>query len=149
VPFEIVPGITAALGCAAYAGIPLTDRRFAEALHFVTAHGADAADRIDGDGLAGRRQTLVVYMGVAAAARVQQRLLAARLPPQTPAAVIENGTLPGQRVLLTDLGRLATAIAAEGVRSPALLVIGEAAAEASRLGWFGPPPIVEAIRKTA
>jgi uroporphyrin-III C-methyltransferase/precorrin-2 dehydrogenase/sirohydrochlorin ferrochelatase len=149
VPFEIVPGITAALGCAAYAGIPLTDRRFAEALHFVTAHGADAADRIDWDGLAGRRQTLVVYMGVAAAARVQQRLLAARLPPQTPAAVIENGTLPGQRVLLTDLGRLATAIAAEGVRSPALLVIGEAAAEASRLGWFGPPPIVEAIRKTA
>ena len=149
IPFEIVPGITAALGCAAYAGIPLTDRRHAETLHFVTAHGADAADRIDWRRLAGRRQTLVVYMGVAAAARVRERLLAARLPPATPAAVIENGTLPGQRVLLTDLAGLDSAVVAQGIRSPALLIIGEAAAEAARLGWYGPPPLLDAIRKTA
>jgi uroporphyrin-III C-methyltransferase/precorrin-2 dehydrogenase/sirohydrochlorin ferrochelatase len=149
VPFTIVPGITAALGCAAYAGVPLTDRRFAETLHFVTAHGADAADRIDWQRLAGRRQTLVVYMGVAAAARVRERLLAARLPATTPVAVIENGTLPGQRVLLTDLAGLATTVEDHAVRSPALLVIGESAAEASRLAWFGTPPIVEEVRKTA
>ena len=149
IPFEIVPGITAALGCAAYAGIPLTDRRYAETLHFVTAHGADAADRIDWRRLAGRRQTLVVYMGVAAAARVRERLLAARLPPATPAAVIENGTLPGQRVLLTDLAGLDSAVVAQGIRSPALLIIGEAAAEATRLGWYGPPPLLDAVRKTA
>lgn len=149
VPFEIVPGITAALGCAAYAGIPLTDRRFAETLHFVTAHGAEAVDNVDWQRLAGRRQTLVVYMGVAAAARVQQRLLEARLPASTPAAVVENGTRPAQRVLLTDLGRLGTAAAAAGIASPALLIIGESAGEAARLGWFGPPPIVEDVRKTA
>ncbi len=149
VPFEIVPGITAALGCAAYAGIPLTDRRFAETLHFVTAHGADAADRVDWQRLAGRRQTLVVYMGVAAAARVQERLLAACLPPATPVAVIENGTRPEQRVLLTDLAGLSDMVAAHAVQSPALLVIGETAAEAARLGWFGRPPVTEAVRKTA
>jgi uroporphyrin-III C-methyltransferase/precorrin-2 dehydrogenase/sirohydrochlorin ferrochelatase len=149
VPFEIVPGITAALGCAAYAGIPLTDRRFAETLHFVTAHGADAADRIDWERLAGRRQTLVVYMGVAAAARVRERLLAARLPAATPLAVIENGTRPGQRVLLTDLAGLEAAVQVHAVRSPALLVIGESAAEASRLAWFGAAPVVEEVRKTA
>jgi uroporphyrin-III C-methyltransferase/precorrin-2 dehydrogenase/sirohydrochlorin ferrochelatase len=149
VPFEIVPGITAALGCAAYAGIPLTDRRFAETLHFVTAHGADAADRIDWKRLAGRRQTLVVYMGVAAAARVRERLLAARLPAATPVAVIENGTLPGQRVVLTDLAGLETALQAQVVRSPALLVIGDSAAEASRLAWFGAPIVPESVRKTA
>jgi uroporphyrin-III C-methyltransferase/precorrin-2 dehydrogenase/sirohydrochlorin ferrochelatase len=149
VPFEIVPGITAALGCAAYAGIPLTDRRFAETLHFVTAHGADAADRIDWERLAGRRQTLVVYMGVAAAARVRERLLAARLPAATPVAVVENGTLPGQRVVLTDLAGLETALQAQAVRSPALLVIGDSAAEASRLAWFGAPIVPESVRKTA
>jgi uroporphyrin-III C-methyltransferase/precorrin-2 dehydrogenase/sirohydrochlorin ferrochelatase len=149
VPFEIVPGITAALGCAAYAGIPLTDRRFAETLHFVTAHGADAADRIDWKRLAGRRQTLVVYMGVAAAGRVRERLLGARLPASTPVAVVENGTLPGQRVLLTDLAGLESAIAAEEVRSPALLIIGESAAEAAHLAWFGEPPVAQGRRMTA
>jgi uroporphyrin-III C-methyltransferase/precorrin-2 dehydrogenase/sirohydrochlorin ferrochelatase len=149
IPFEIVPGITAALGCAAYAGIPLTDRRHAQTLHFVTAHGSDAADRIDWRRLAGRNQTLVVYMGVAAAARVSERLLTAGLSPATPAAVIENGTLPEQRVLLTVLAGLAGAVAAQAIRSPALLVIGEAAAEAARLGWFGAPPQVDAIRRTA
>jgi uroporphyrin-III C-methyltransferase/precorrin-2 dehydrogenase/sirohydrochlorin ferrochelatase len=149
IPFEIVPGITAALGCAAYAGIPLTDRRYAETLHFVTAHGADAADRIDWKRLAGRRQTLVVYMGVAAAGRVRERLLDARLPAATPVAVIENGTLPGQRVLLTDLAGLEATVEVHAVRSPALLVIGDSAAEASRLAWFGAAPIAETARKTA
>jgi uroporphyrin-III C-methyltransferase/precorrin-2 dehydrogenase/sirohydrochlorin ferrochelatase len=149
IPFEIVPGITAALGCAAYAGIPLTDRRYAQTLHFVTAHGAEAADRIDWRQLAGSHQTLVVYMGVAAAARVGEKLLAARLSPATPAAVVENGTLPGQRVLLTDLAGLASAVAARDIRSPALLIIGEAAAEAARLGWYGSPPLEDALRKSA
>ena len=88
-------------------------------------------------------------MGVAAAARVRERLLAARLPPATPVAIVENGTLPSQRVVLTDLGTLAAAVATHEVRSPALLIIGEAASEAARLAWFGAPPLVEALRKTA
>jgi uroporphyrin-III C-methyltransferase/precorrin-2 dehydrogenase/sirohydrochlorin ferrochelatase len=88
-------------------------------------------------------------MGVAAAPRVRERLLAARLPPATPVAIVENGTLPSQRVIVTDLGALAATIATQEVRSPALLIIGEAAAEAARLGWFGAPALVEAQRKTA
>jgi siroheme synthase len=88
-------------------------------------------------------------MGVAAAARVGEKLLAARLSPATPAAVVENGTLPGQRVLLTDLAGLASAVAARDIRSPALLIIGEAAAEAARLGWYGSPPLEDALRKSA
>lgn len=149
VAFEIVPGITAALGCAAYAGIPLTHRRHAHSLRFVTAQGADSIDRIDWGRLAGRRETLVVYMGVACAAHVADSLRAARMPAATPVAVVENGTLPGQRVLVTSLAGLAAAIEAHGIQSPALLVIGEVASEASRLGWFGAPPLVDALRETA
>lgn len=149
IPFEIVPGITAALGCAAYAGIPLTHRDHAHGLHFVTAHGAESLERIDWRALAKRGQTLVVYMGVAAAAAVRRKLLAARLPSSTPAAIVENGTLPTQRVVVTDVGGLAHAVEAHAVQSPALLVVGEVAAFASRLAWFGEPPVENALRKSA
>src|SRR5688572_14931437 len=149
IAFEIVPGITAALGCAAYAGIPLTHRQHAHSLRFVTAQGADSIDRIDWGSLAVRRETLVVYMGVACAARVAASLRAARMSPATPVAVVENGTLPGQRVLVTSLAGLAAAIEAHGIGSPALLVIGEVASHASRFGWFGAPPLVDALRETA
>jgi uroporphyrin-III C-methyltransferase/precorrin-2 dehydrogenase/sirohydrochlorin ferrochelatase len=88
-------------------------------------------------------------MGVAAAARVRERLLEARLPAATPVAIVENGTLPTQRVLVTDLCGLGSIVAAEGVRSPALLIIGESASEAARLAWFGVPPIVQGLRLTA
>jgi uroporphyrin-III C-methyltransferase / precorrin-2 dehydrogenase / sirohydrochlorin ferrochelatase len=149
IAYEIVPGITAALGCAAYAGIPLTHRRHARTLHFVTAHGADAADDIDWRSLARRNQTLVVYMGVAAARSVQGRLLRARMPVATPVAIVENGSLPGQRVVLTDLGGLAEAVRDHAIESPALLVIGEVAALANRLSWFRGPPVSHSLRKTA
>jgi uroporphyrin-III C-methyltransferase/precorrin-2 dehydrogenase/sirohydrochlorin ferrochelatase len=149
IAFEIVPGITAALGCAAYAGIPLTDRRYAETLHFLTAHGAESVDHIDWRRLAGRRQTIVIYMGVTVAAQVSKHLLAARLPAATPVAIVENGTLPGQRVLLTDLAGLPGSVLAHGVRPPALLIIGETAAEAARLAWFGAPPFVDGLQESA
>jgi uroporphyrin-III C-methyltransferase/precorrin-2 dehydrogenase/sirohydrochlorin ferrochelatase len=150
IAFEIVPGITAALGCAAYAGIPLTHRRHAHSLQFVTAHGAETMDHVDWRALARPGQTLVVYMGVAIAGKVQDRLLAARQPPSTPAAIIENGTLADQRVIVTDLGSLARSVTLHDIRSPALLVIGEVAALATRLSWFGMPPLPDALlRKTA
>src|SRR5688572_509388 len=149
VAFDIVPGITAALGCAAYAGIPLTHRRLAQSLRFVTAQGADSVDRIDWARLAARRETLVVYMGVAGAARVADSLRAARMGPATPVAVVEKGTLPGQRVLVTSLAGLAATIEAHGIKSPALLIIGEVASLAGQLGWFGAPPLVDALRDTA
>jgi uroporphyrin-III C-methyltransferase / precorrin-2 dehydrogenase / sirohydrochlorin ferrochelatase len=147
--FEVVPGITAALACAAYAGIPLTHRAHAHSLHFVTAHGAASVDRIDWRALARPRQTLVVYMGVAVAGVVADRLLAARLPPATPVAIVENGSLPDQRVVVTDLAGLAKAIGVHDIRSPALLVVGEVVSLATRLAWFGAMPVVEALRKSA
>jgi uroporphyrin-III C-methyltransferase/precorrin-2 dehydrogenase/sirohydrochlorin ferrochelatase len=149
VAYEIVPGITAALGCAAYAGIPLTHRGLAQSVHFVTAHGADAVDRIDWRRLAGRHQTLVVYMGLATAAGVRERLLAARMPATTPVAVLENGTLPGQRVAVTDLANLTGTIAAHDLRSPALLIVGDVARQAATLGWFGAPPLAMSARASA
>src|SRR5262245_10670500 len=125
IAYEIVPGITAALGCAAYAGIPLTHRRHAQSLQFLTAHGADAANEIDWRPLARRNQTLVGYMGVAAAESVQGRLLGARMPPATPVAIVENGTRPGQCVVVTDLAGLGEAVRDHAIESPALLIIGE------------------------
>lgn len=149
IAFEIVPGITAALGCAAYAGIPLTHRRHSRSLHLITAHGADSVDRIDWRGLARRGQTLAVYMGVATAGAVRARLLEARLSPVTPVAIVENGTLSSQRVIVTDLASLDQAVAGHGIQSPALLIVGEVAGFAARLAWFGSPPVAEAVRKTA
>ena len=149
IAFEIVPGITAALGCAAYAGIPLTHRRHAHSLQLVTAHGGETMDHVDWRALARPGQTLVVYMGVANAGMVQDRLLAARQPRSTPAAIIENGTLANQRVIVTDLGSLARSVKLHDIRSPALLVIGEVAALATRLSWFGVAPLADALRKTA
>jgi len=148
IAFEIVPGITAAHACAAYAGIPLTHRDHAQTLQLVTAHGADSIDRIDWSRLARRGQTLAVYMGVARSGHLKDRLLAARLPATTPAAIIENGTLPHQRVVITELGNLADAVEEHAIESPALLIIGEVAALGRQLAWFGSAPVGR-LRKTA
>jgi uroporphyrin-III C-methyltransferase/precorrin-2 dehydrogenase/sirohydrochlorin ferrochelatase len=145
--FEVVPGITAALACAAYAGIPLTHREHAHSLHLVSAQGA--GEDVDWRALARRGRTLAVYMGVAAAAAVQERLLAGGLPPATPVAIVENGTRPGQRVVVTELAALAGTVAALGIRSPATLIVGRVAALATRLAWFGEPPVEARLRQSA
>lgn len=141
IPFEVVPGVTAALACAAYAGIPLTHRQHAQSLRFATAHGRDDADTLDWPALAARKQTTVFYMGVAAAPRVAARLVAHGLPASTPVAVVENGSRADQRVVLGDLSTLADDIQRHAIRSPALLIVGEVAALAARLHWFGAPPL--------
>jgi uroporphyrin-III C-methyltransferase/precorrin-2 dehydrogenase/sirohydrochlorin ferrochelatase len=137
VPYEVVPGITAALGCAAYAGIPLTHRELAHSVELVTAHERGGGDAVEWERLARVPHTLVFYMGVANAARVQARLLAAGRDADTPVAVIENGTTPAQRVFTATLARLGALVDGEAIRSPALLVVGEVAAKATSLGWFG------------
>jgi uroporphyrin-III C-methyltransferase/precorrin-2 dehydrogenase/sirohydrochlorin ferrochelatase len=124
VAVEVVPGITAASGCAAGAGIPLTHRDFASAVTFVTAQAKSGEPDLDWKSLANLGHTLVVYMGVNAAAAIAARLTEAGLAASTPAAVVENGTLPEQRVIMGTLGGLGTLVADHGVRSPALLVIG-------------------------
>lgn len=124
----VVPGVTAALGCAASAGIPLTLRDQAQAVTFVTAETRAGGRPADWSALAAVNHTLVVYMGVAGAGEVQARLLNAGLEARTPVAVVERGALPGQRTLTGRLDGLADLVRREEVVSPALLIIGETAA---------------------
>ena len=124
----VVPGITAALGCAASAGIPLTHRGQSQAVSFVTAETRPGGPAPDWSSLAAPNHTLAVYMGVAGAAAVQAGLLEAGRAPDTPVAVIENGSRPEQRVVTGRLDGLACLVAHEKVVSPALLIVGEVAA---------------------
>jgi uroporphyrin-III C-methyltransferase/precorrin-2 dehydrogenase/sirohydrochlorin ferrochelatase len=143
IAYEIVPGITAAVACAAYAGIPLTHRQHARGLQFVTAHCRESLDGVDWRGLARPGQTLAFYMGVAELETIRDRLTLAGLPPATPAALIENGTREGQRVVVTELSALPDAARLHSIGSPAMLFVGEVAAHATRLHWFGASPILE------
>lgn len=130
IPFEIVPGITAAAGCAAAAGIPLTHRGLSSSITFVAGHEADGKtdSAIDWSRLP-RRGTLAVYMGVARTRGLARDLVEnGGFPPGTPVAVVENGTLRGQRVFRGTLGELPRLVEENGVRSPALVFVGESAA---------------------
>ncbi len=141
IPFEVVPGITAAVACAAYAGVPLTHRDHAQSVRFVTAHCQSSHDTLDWRALAQERQTLAVYMGVGELPTLQARLLEHGRAPGTPFALIENGSRPEQRVVTGSLANLAERAAAHAVCSPALLILGEVAALASTLAWFGSAPL--------
>ncbi len=124
---EVVPGITAALGCAASVGLSLTHRDHAQALTLVTAEGRDGEPEIDWAALARPRQTLAIYMGVGAAGRIAQRLMASGLAAATPVAVVENGTLPDQRGVVGRLDGLKALIRESGIAGPAIIFVGEAA----------------------
>ncbi|QNH15869.1 uroporphyrinogen-III C-methyltransferase [Xanthomonas sp. SS] len=141
VPYAVVPGITAALACAAYAGIPLTHREHAQSLRLATAHCKESFDTLDWAALAQERQTLAVYMGVAGLDTVRERLLRAGRAADTPFALVENGSRPQQRVVVGTLADLPDTARAHQVRSPALLILGEVAALASTLHWFGAAPL--------
>jgi uroporphyrin-III C-methyltransferase/precorrin-2 dehydrogenase/sirohydrochlorin ferrochelatase len=130
VPVVVVPGITAALGCAAEAGLPLTFRNEASKLAFITAQRAEEAAAVDWSSLADPQTTVVVYMGLAAAAAVRDGLIAAGRDGTTPAAVLARGTRPDARAAVGRLDRLA-ALAAEVGEGPAILVIGEAVARST------------------
>lgn len=126
-PYAVVPGITAALGCAAAAGIPLTHRDAAQSLTLVTGHGKEAIDTLDWASLARGRQTLAVYMGVSRYPYIMRQLTRHGRPADTPVAVVEAGTLPEQRILRGTLGQLPLLAEAHRVRAPAMLFVGEVA----------------------
>jgi uroporphyrin-III C-methyltransferase / precorrin-2 dehydrogenase / sirohydrochlorin ferrochelatase len=137
-PVAIVPGITAALGVAASVGIPLTHRRFASAVTFVTGHGAPENQASGREAawpaLAAQGHTLVIYMGATEAAAVRDRLLDAGTAPTTPVAIVENGTRPNERVStgrLADLARLAALHVSRGDAGPSLIIVGDVAAFAA------------------
>jgi uroporphyrin-III C-methyltransferase/precorrin-2 dehydrogenase/sirohydrochlorin ferrochelatase len=138
IKFQIVPGITAAVGCSAYAGIPLTHRDYAQNVLFVTAHCKDSRDTLDWKSLAREKQTLAVYMGLMKSAYLSDNLIKHGKNPQTPVALIENGTSRQQRVIRGQLNNLQQTIELHNVVSPALIIIGEVAALADDLSWFNP-----------
>jgi len=151
-PFRVIPGVTAASGCGAYAGIPLTHRQVAHTVTFVTAHrgpgteiggeeGAGpgtVADEPDWQVLAALGQTLVVYMAGRRLAAVSEALRAHGRPAGTPAAVVMGGTTVEQHVVSGTLGDIAARAAAAGVSSPAILYVGDVVALRERLDWFRP-----------
>jgi uroporphyrin-III C-methyltransferase/precorrin-2 dehydrogenase/sirohydrochlorin ferrochelatase len=140
IDYEVIPGITAAVACAAYAGIPLTHRDHAESVRFITAHCASAFDSVDWKGLADQRETLAVYMGVSMMGRLRQELLRHGRAPDTPIAFVENGSRPSQRVVIGTLSSALELAERERIVSPALLFIGSVAALGGELHWFGSPP---------
>ena len=142
--FEVVPGITAALACAAYAGVPLTHRDHAQSVRFVTAHCKDSLDALDWSALVQPRQTLAVYMGVAGLERLRTRLLAHGGRSDLPFALVENGSRREQRVVTGTLAELPELARRHAVVSPALLILGEVAALATQLHWYGDAPLTSA-----
>ncbi len=142
VPYCVVPGITAAIGACAYAGIPLTDRRWASSVALVTGHEDPdrPGSRMNWSALAGI-DTVVFYMGVGNLAHIAERLIEAGRPPATPTALVERGTTPAQRTVLATLASVAERAAEQRVQAPALLVVGEVARLAERLAWRAPLPL--------
>lgn len=135
VKFQVVPGITAAAGATAYAGIPLTHRDYAQSALFVTGHLKAQAEDLDWSTLARGKQTLVIYMGLSNAAAIAEQLHLHGRQASTPVAIIERGTQVNQQVLIGTLQTLPSL--ASQAQSPALIVVGEVVALAAKLHWFG------------
>ncbi len=149
IPFAVLPGVTAALGCAAYAGIPLTHRDFAQQVTFVTAHCQRSIDRVDWAALGQSNHTVVFYMGVAQLPVIEQRLLAAGRRGETPIALIERGSTAQQRVILGRLSALAALGADQAVIAPSLVIVGEVAALGAELAWFTQPVLAASAAQDA
>ena len=139
IPFEVVPGVTAATGCGAYAGFPLTHRDHAQAVTFVTGHLKDGTVDLDWPALARPCHTVVFYMGIGAAGEICRQLMKHGLPGNTPAAVVRNGTQPTQETVLATLETLAEAITARRIKPPALIIVGQVTALHRTLNWFEKP----------
>src|SRR5690606_5495255 len=134
--FEVVPGVTAAAGCAAYAGIPLTHRDYAQALTFVTGHCKGEADNVDWSALSRPGHTAVFYMGLNQLENIVARLREHGAPETRAAAVVEQGTRPTQRVVTATLADLVQKVAEARMESPALLIVGEVTRLHEALHWF-------------
>ncbi len=140
IAFQVVPGVTAANGCAAYAGIPLTHRDHAQACVFVTGHEKDGELKLNWKSLIQPRQTVVLYMGLSSLGAITQGFLRNGADPATPAAVIENGTRHGQRVITGTLESLLDKASMAKVKSPALIIVGSVVSLRDKLSWFDNRP---------
>ncbi len=136
IPFQVVPGITAASGCSAYAGIPLTHRDHAQSCIFVTAHGRDGVLGLDWDVLLRPGQTVAVYMGLSSLKELSNQFIARGADPETPAAIIDNGTRANQRVSVGTVGELHELAERDGLQGPSMIVIGSVVTLRDNLRWF-------------
>ncbi|HWV11288.1 MAG TPA: siroheme synthase CysG, partial [Pseudomonas sp.] len=136
IPFQVVPGITAASGCASYAGIPLTHRDHAQSVRFVTGHLKDGSCDLPWGELAAPRQTLVFYMGLVGLPVICERLIAHGRAASTPAALIQQGTTQNQRVFTGTLENLPQLVAEHEVHAPTLVIVGEVVQLRDKLAWF-------------
>ena len=136
--FQVVPGITAASGCATYAGIPLTHRDHSQACIFVTGHLKDGTVNLNWDMLSHTQQTVVFYMGLHGVGIICEQLIAHGRSAKTPAALIQQGTTPNHRAIIGDLSSLPQLVAENDVVAPTLIVVGEVVGLNEKLRWFKP-----------
>ncbi len=140
IPFQVVPGITAASGVASYAGIPLTHRDHAQACIFVTGHLKDGTMNLDWDALARPKQTVVVYMGLHGLDTLCAELIKHGMPDSTPIAIVQQGTTPNQRVITGTLATLPAIAEREQPQAPTLIIVGGVVLLREKLAWFHPQP---------
>lgn len=139
IPFQVIPGITAASGCAAYAGIPLTHRDYAQSVTFVTGHLKDGTIDLNWLALAQPNQTVVFYMGLVGLPVIVERLMAHGVASAMPVALIQQGTTPLQRVYSGTLSSILEVVAADPPQPPTLVIVGEVVRLRDKLNWFSPP----------
>lgn len=135
IAFEVVPGITAASGCASYSGIPLTHRDHAQSCMFVTGHLKDNTVNLDWDQLAKPNQTIVIYMGLIGLRQISEKLIERNLPSSTPVALIQKGTTPEHRVIISDLLHIADKVDQLKPKPPTLIIIGSVVSLHDKLNW--------------
>ncbi len=138
IPFQIVPGITAASGVASYAGIPLTHRDYAQSCTFVTGHLKDGTTHLDWERLARPNQTIVFYMGLHGLETICTQLISHGLPASTPAAIVQQGTTQNQRTYTGTLATLPEIVQIEKPKPPTLIIVGGVVALREKLNWFHP-----------
>ncbi|MCZ2723223.1 uroporphyrinogen-III C-methyltransferase [Marinomonas sp. 15G1-11] len=136
VTFEVIPGVTAAAGCAAYAGIPLTHRDYAQSVRFLTGHLKDGSTELPWDELVHPAQTLVIYMGLTGLAEISDSLQRFGMRHSMPVAIVEKGTTKQQRVFTSDIKHISQVAIDNDVKSPALLIIGEVVLLQKTLSWY-------------
>jgi uroporphyrin-III C-methyltransferase len=150
IPFEIVPGVTAACGCGAYAGIPLTHRGLATGVRFVTGHCREDAElSLNWSSLADPDTTLVFYMALLNLSEIRGKLVAAGLPAETPAAVVSRGTSADQILCLSTLGELPERVGPLDLPAPCLTIIGRVVSLAPQLAWAEEPEVAAPLVRTA
>ncbi len=138
VPFQVVPGITAAAGCASYAGIPLTHRDYSQACVFVTGHLKDGTVDLNWPALAQPNQTVVFYMGLHGAPTLCKEMMAHGMPPSTPVALVQKGTTPEQKTIIATLDTLEETVKNHEFKPPTLIIVGEVVSLKEKLDWFNP-----------